>query len=187
MFTYKPKKSSEIYNLKIAHRGYHLKYPENTIGSYIDAINNSYAIELDVRITKDGKIICIHDNNTKRLLGIKGKISNMKYSQINRYNVRKSDQNVPLLSEVLNIVNGKTIILIEIKGIFTDYFKFKLLSIIKDYDGTLYFHTQNLISYFRLKNIFGSKVFWVLNPFRKRFNFIKDKYYKQLILFDNMD
>lgn len=182
MFTYKPKKSSEIYDIRIAHRGYHLNYPENSIGAYVEAINNRYAIELDVRITKDGKLICIHDNSTKRLLGIKGKISNMNYSQVHKYVIKKSNENVPLLSEVLHIINGKTVVLIEIKGIFTDYFKVKLLEILKEYNGVLYFHAQNLVSYFRLKKVFGNKVFWVLNPFRRRFNFIKDKYYKTLLV-----
>lgn len=182
MFTYKPKKSSEIYDIMIAHRGYHLNYPENSIGAYIEAINNSYAIELDVRLTKDGKLICIHDNYTKRLLGINGKISNMNYSQVYKYKIKKSKENVPLLSEVLHIINGKTVVLIEIKGILTRYFEFKLLQILKGYNGVLYFHTQNLVSYFRLKKIFKDKVFWVLNPFRRRFNFIKDKYYKKILI-----
>lgn len=77
MFMYIPKKSKEIYNTVIAHRGYHEIYPENTIKSYIEAIRHNMAIELDIRMTKDGYIICMHDRYTNRLLEKKRK--NVKY------------------------------------------------------------------------------------------------------------
>ncbi len=178
MFFYTPKKSKEIYKEKIAHRGFHKNFPENTMPAYNDAINRNYAIELDIRLTKDKKIICIHDRYARRLLGIKGKISNFTYYDIERYNVLNSDYKVPTLSEVLKLVNGKKDILIEVKGYLTDEFKKILLQEISGYTGNLYFHSKNIFTYFILKNIFKNKVFWVLNPFRKRFNFIKAKNYK---------
>lgn len=180
MFTYIPKKSKDIYNIIIAHRGYHYIYPENTIASYKEAIKRNMAIELDIRITKDGYIVCIHDRYAKRLLGIKGRIAHMCLSQVEECNVCNTLQKVPLLNEVLNVISGKIPLLIEVKGLLTYEFENKLLYLILNYDGIVYFHTENLISYYRLKNIWGDKVFFILNPFRKRFMFLKNRYYKKL-------
>lgn len=180
MFTYIPKKSRDIYNIVIAHRGYHYNYPENTIASYKEAIKRNIAIELDIRMIKDGYIVCIHDRYAKRLLGIKGKISNMDLKRIGMCKVKDSFQGVPLLKETLKLVDGKIPLLIEVKGLLTYRFKIKLLQLLLNYKGVIYFHTKNLISYYKLKSIWGDKVFYILNPFRKRFLFLKNKYYRKL-------
>lgn len=83
MFSYIPKKSREIYEEKIAHRGFHLNFPENSMPAYLEAINKKLSIELDIRLTKDNEIICMHDRYLKRLLGKKRK--NKQY-QLFRYN-----------------------------------------------------------------------------------------------------
>ncbi len=77
-----PKKSKEIYNVKIAHRGYHKNHGENTLEAFREAMENDFAIETDIRITKDGVLVCYHDRYLKRLLGSKGKISEYTYSEI---------------------------------------------------------------------------------------------------------
>ncbi len=181
MFQYIPKKSNEIYSKIIAHRGLHCIFPENTIPAYIEAINRKYAIELDVRITKDKELICIHDRYAKRLLGKKGKISNYNYNDIKDLKILNSMEKVPKLIDVLKIVNGNVPLLIEIKGLFTNEYKSKLLSVLSNYNGKVYFHAKNIITFVKLKNIYDDKVFWILNPLRKRFNFIKSKSYKQII------
>lgn len=179
MLTYVPKKSKEIYNNIIAHRGYHEYYPENTIKSYIEAIKHNMAIELDIRMTKDEYIICMHDRYTRRLLGKKGKTSNMMLNEIRNCKIKNSNENIPLLEDVLNVINGNVPILIEVKGFLNNRFNSKLLYYISNYDGKVYFHAKNIITYFILRSIWFDKVFYILNPFRKRFNFIKSKYYRK--------
>lgn len=179
MFQYIPKKSKEIYNEKIAHRGFHLKFPENTIPAYIEAVNKNLAIELDIRMTKDKKIICLHDRHTKRLLGRKGKTSNLLYKDIKEYNVLNSKEKVPTLNEVLEIIGGKSVLLIEVKGFFNNNFRNELVEELKGYKGKVYFHAKNIFTFLKLKSIFYDKVFWILNPFRKRFDFIKTRWYKR--------
>lgn len=181
MFQYIPNKSKEIYNEKIAHRGFHFKFPENTIPAYIEAINKNYAIELDIRMTKDGNIICMHDRYTKRLLGKSGKTSNYLYEDLKNINILNSSEKVPKFKDVLDIIEGKTPILIEVKGYFNDKFKIKLNDILSNYNGKIYFHAKNIFTFFKLRNIYGNKVFWILNPLRKRFNFIKEKAYKKIL------
>jgi glycerophosphoryl diester phosphodiesterase len=54
----------------IAHRGYSQKAPENTVSSFKLAWeNNTDACELDMYLTKDGKVVIIHDKDTKRTCG----------------------------------------------------------------------------------------------------------------------
>jgi len=53
-----------------AHRGYSYKYPEMTRTAYQAAIEAGVdGFECDVRLTKDKKVICFHDENTKRITG----------------------------------------------------------------------------------------------------------------------
>lgn len=180
MFSYIPKKSKDIYKEKIAHRGFHLKYPENTLSAYMEAINKKYAIEIDIRLTKDNHIICLHDRHIRRLLGSKGKTSNLLYEEIKKYKVLESNEYVPKFIDVLGIVDGKIPLLIEVKGIFGKKFQNELIKELEHYDGKIYFHAKNLLAYLKLKKIWGDKVFWVLNPLRKRFNFIKNRQYRKI-------
>ena len=78
-------------------------------------------------------------------------------------------------SDVLNLVNGKVALLIEVKGILTKRFQEKLLEILKEYKGVIYFHAKNMITYVRLRRLFNDRTFYILDPLRKRFNFIKSK------------
>ena len=174
-FTYIPKKSREIYNEIIAHRGIHISYPENSIAAYKEAISKKIAIELDIQMTKDGKIICIHDKNIKRLLKTKGKVKDLYYSEILNHYILNSNEKVPTFEEVLNLVNGKVTLLIEVKGYLNNEFEKKLIILLKDYSGTIYFHVENIFTFLKLKMIWHKKVFFILNPFRKRFNFIKSR------------
>ena len=172
---FKTKKSREIYDLIIAHRGLHTKFPENTIKAYESALEKGYAIELDIRFTRDEKIVCFHDRYTKRLLGISGTASHKTYKELSGYFVKKTNEKIPLLSDVLKLVDGKVALLIEVKGILTKRFQEKLLEILKEYKGVIYFHAKNMITYIRLGRLFNDRTFYILDPLRKRFNFIKSK------------
>lgn len=97
----------------IAHRGVYdnKNIYENTLESFALAIKKGYIIELDVRITKDDKIIVFHDKNTKRITKINKIIEKTTYKELNNQKII----NIPLLQEVLKLTNGKVPILIEIK------------------------------------------------------------------------
>ena len=183
MFTYIPKKSKEIYNLKIAHRGYHKYLAENTIEAYLEAIARGYAIELDIRYTKDRKIICIHDRYAKRLLGKYKKIISMKYNEIKRLCIKGTYLKVPLFKDVLKILPHNSCILVEVKGFGSSSYIENLRTLIEEYKEKFwfYFHVKNLFTYFKLKKLYHDRVFWILNPFRKRFDFIKTKDYEKYL------
>ncbi len=177
--TYIPRKAKNnldnIYKETIAHRGYHFNYPENSMLAYEEAIRRKEAIELDIRMTKDGIIICLHDRYLKRLLGISGRASKMTFDQIEKCKILKTQSSVPTLEEALKVIDGKVTLLIEVKGLMNKRFENKIINMLSKYKGKLYFHAKNIITYYKLKSIYKDKVFWVLNPFRRRFNFIKAK------------
>lgn len=102
----------------IAHRGLTSDFiKENTIEAYINAINNNYnGIELDIRLTKDNKIVCLHDKFINRTSNGKGSINNLMYKDLLKYNfgTKKVQSKIPLLSNVIKKLNN-TIIFIELK------------------------------------------------------------------------
>ena len=98
-----------------AHRGVHNVYPENSIPAFEDAINLRLGIELDIHISSDGKLVVFHDDNLRRMTGVNEYIKLLPYSQIREYKLNNTQYGIPLLSDVLALVNGKVPLLIEIK------------------------------------------------------------------------
>jgi len=101
----------------IAHRGLHTNdFPENTTGAFLNAVRNGYDIELDVRMTKDGKLIVIHDDNLNRLCQIASNVKDLKYDELKSYKILHTTETIPLLSDVLEIIPTTTRLLIELKS-----------------------------------------------------------------------
>src|SRR5437016_10529137 len=67
----------------IAHRGEHLRNPENTIPAFEEAIRvGADFIEVDVRTTADGKLVLSHDGTVDRRTTSKGEISKMTFDEV---------------------------------------------------------------------------------------------------------
>lgn len=101
-----------------AHRGLFSNgtaFPENSLPSFTKAVENGYGIELDVQLTKDNKLVVFHDNTLSRMCGIDVKVRDKTYRELCNLTLLATDCKIPLLSEVLNIVNGSVPLLIEIK------------------------------------------------------------------------
>ena len=94
---------------KIAHRGIHNLYLENTLPAFEEAIRKNYTIELDVRLSKDNIVVVFHDYNLKRIFDINRNIHDLTLKEIKKY------QYIPTLEETLKFIQGKVPILIEIK------------------------------------------------------------------------
>ena len=96
----------------IAHRGLHdSKVLENSLLSFKLAIDKNYIIELDVRLSKDNKVIVYHDITLKRLFNVKKEIEDLTLKEI-----KNISKDIPTLEETLKFVNDKVPLLIEIKG-----------------------------------------------------------------------
>ena len=99
----------------IAHRGGRSLGPENTL-SCINAGIESGAdlVEIDVHMTSDGRVVVCHDETVDRTTDGKGKIEEMTFEQVSRLSIEGSEH-VPTLEEVLEAVNGRCGLLIEVK------------------------------------------------------------------------
>lgn len=120
-----------------AHRGLHDgKIPENSLTAFAKAVDAGYGIELDVRLTKDGKLVVFHDDNTLRMTGIKAKAKNLTLKQIKEFYLKGTKERIPELKEVLELVAGKVPILFELKSHgLAGALEPALYEAIKDYDG----------------------------------------------------
>ncbi len=121
-----PKSLSELKTAKrpliIAHRGYRAKYPENTLAAFQGAIDAGVdMIELDVLLTRDRKIVVIHDESLDRTTNGQGMVSDYTLSELKTFDAgswfdfRFSEERLPTLQEVLDLVQGRVFINIEIK------------------------------------------------------------------------
>ena len=104
----------------IAHRGiYNSKIKENTYLAIFNAINNKniYGVEFDIRLTKDNKIVVIHDKTINRTSNGIGIVENMTLKELQKYNFGSKDfyQTIPTLEKILEI-NTNKLFLIEIKA-----------------------------------------------------------------------
>ncbi len=115
--------SSEFSDKPIyfGHRGERNKAPENTIESYRSAINNGLnAIELDVRMTKDEKLVCSHNIDLERETNGNGFIDEISYKDLSKvragtqFPISKQEP-IPLLLDVVASIPKTILINIEIK------------------------------------------------------------------------
>ena len=170
----------------IAHRGYHnskMNIPENSILAFKRAIRNKYIIELDVHITKDNKIVVFHDFSLKRLFNVNKLVENCTYNELLNYSFPNTNQKIPLLKSVLNIVNGSVPIIIEIKSLsFNGKLEKELCKIIDNYNGLIYVQSFNILSilWFRInkKKIKRGIIYSSLD---KKTNILKNNIIKQIL------
>ncbi|KAI9497071.1 PLC-like phosphodiesterase [Zychaea mexicana] len=110
-----PSKYREIQDLPgvIAHRGYSGKYPENTMLSYEKGVEaKATALEGDIRLTKDGEIIMMHDMKLNRTTTGHGKIGEVNYHGYIDGLETKSDppQPIPLFRDVVKLMLRQDVI-----------------------------------------------------------------------------
>jgi len=104
----------------IAHRGLYdneKNIPENSEMAFKAAIKQKYMIELDVQVIKDHRVIVFHDDNLKRMCDEKKDVTELG-DDYKIYELLGTKQIIPLLDEVLQLVNGTVPLLIDIKSNF---------------------------------------------------------------------
>ncbi|MCW4022941.1 MAG: glycerophosphodiester phosphodiesterase family protein [Candidatus Bathyarchaeota archaeon] len=101
--------------LKIGHRGARAYEPENTLSSFRKAVElGANAVELDVRKTKDGKLVVIHNADVNKTTNGEGAVNELTLDQIQKL-VTDKDEQIPTLDDVLDAVGKKVKVLVEIK------------------------------------------------------------------------
>ena len=174
----------------IAHRGLHDSNTiENTLNAFIKAIDKRYIIELDIHMLNDKTIVVYHDFNLKRLTGVNKIIETISYNELSKLKI-KSRYQIPTLNQVLNIVNGKVPLLIEVKDMGSSrIIEEELIKILDNYSGNFaiqstnpkvidwfYKHKKNYIVGLIILNDLNYKIF---KKYTKKLDFIS-VYKKQL-------
>ena len=86
-----------IFDIKkiryISHRGFQPMAPENSLPSFTYAgVLGQWAIETDVRMTKDGELICCHNDSVDSYCDGVGKITDMTLSEIRKLRIIKGNR-----------------------------------------------------------------------------------------------
>lgn len=101
-----------------AHRGLYnnlWKIPENSLRAFSQAVDHHYGIELDVHLTKDHQLAVFHDDTLWRMCHQSQRISETNYNDLKNIHLLDSSEHIPLLTDVLTLVNGRVPIIIELK------------------------------------------------------------------------
>lgn len=102
-----------------AHRGLHdnaTEAPENSMAAFRKAVEAGFGMELDVQVTKDGVPVIFHDFTLKRICGVEGKVVNCTYEELQAYTLCQSEERIPRLSDLLEMVDGRVPLIVEIKA-----------------------------------------------------------------------
>ena len=103
-----------------AHRGFSARYPENTMLAFQKALDvQCDGIEFDVHLTRDGKIVIIHDERLERTTNGHGFIKDTDYAELHRLDAGKGEP-IPTLDDYFDLVEKTSILTnIELKnGVF---------------------------------------------------------------------
>lgn len=108
----------------IAHRGEHIRNPENTISAFRTAVElGADFFEVDVRTTSDGKLVLMHDGTVDRTANATGPVAGMSFSAIRALDVgiKKGSHfkgmHVPTLDEAMEVAGTSTGIYLDCKDV----------------------------------------------------------------------
>lgn len=122
----------------VAHRGFFnlSDAPENSMKAFDYALKAGLAVEMDVQQTKDGAVIVFHDETLNRMTGVKGDVAHWTLKDLQSLYLNQTDQTIPTLKEVLDLVQGRIPLHIEIKqeGVVGDL-ENAVLAVLENYAG----------------------------------------------------
>lgn len=103
----------------VGHRGACGYEPENTLRSFKRALDDGVSmIELDVQLCASGELVVMHDLTVDRTTNGHGKVALLPYTKLLTFDAGMGEH-IPLLTEVIDMIHGRAIINIELKGPLT--------------------------------------------------------------------
>ena len=111
-------KKAPFLGRNFAHRGLHSEdqsVPENSMKAFALAAETGYGMELDVQLSKDGQVVVFHDDTLDRACGVASRVDELDYDELKQLPLFGTDERIPLFSEVLALVYGRTPLIVELK------------------------------------------------------------------------
>ncbi|QEM07956.1 glycerophosphodiester phosphodiesterase family protein [Mucilaginibacter rubeus] len=106
-----------------AHRGDHVVYPENTLEAYKEAIKNEADyVEIDLRTTKDGELVSMHDGSINRMTDGKGQLKDFTLAELLQLKVESKDTaskqafRIPTFKQILQLCKNRIGIYLDFKA-----------------------------------------------------------------------
>lgn len=106
-----------------AHRGDHVIYPENTLEGYKEAIKNEADyVEIDLRTTKDGELVSMHDGSINRMTDGNGQLKDFTLAELLQLKVKSKDTTnkeifrIPTFKQILQMCKNKIGIYLDFKA-----------------------------------------------------------------------
>ncbi len=113
--------STTTQTLIIAHRGASAHAPENTLAAFQLAVaQGADAIELDAKLSLDGQIVVIHDQNVERTTNGNGKVGELTLSELQALDAGSwfspafAGEKIPTLRQVFEVIGDKLLINVEL-------------------------------------------------------------------------
>ena len=92
----------------VAHRGASDEHAEHTLTAYTQAIDDGAdALECDVRLTRDGVLICVHDRRVDRTSDGRGVVSTLELAELRDLDFGSWRDNQDLLSDPITMASDK--------------------------------------------------------------------------------
>ncbi len=102
----------------VAHRGFHdasAGVIENTLPAISAAVEHGFAVEIDVRLTGDDRVVAFHDATLVRLTTSEGRVDATDLAALQAAELRSTASRIPTLEAVLDRIGGRTGLFIELK------------------------------------------------------------------------
>jgi glycerophosphoryl diester phosphodiesterase len=100
--------------LIIGHRGAAALAPENTLAALMKGLACADAVEVDVRLSEDGVPVVIHDATLERTTNGQGPVRSRSLEELRSLDAGDGER-IPTLAEVLALVKGRTLLIVELK------------------------------------------------------------------------
>lgn len=121
IFPGRKKDIDEFISVKYAHRGLHDgEKAENSLSAFKAAVDHGFGIELDVRLSKDNKLVVFHDDTLDRVCGREGNVRDFTAAELATFKLLNTNEGIPTFDQVLELVDGKVPLLVEIKEFTSD-------------------------------------------------------------------
>ena len=191
LFLMAPKKTKDMEKYKnkyYAHRGLHnSERAENSMSAFRAAVEAGYGIELDVRLSKDGKLVVFHDDTLDRVCGREGKVIDFTADELATFSLSGTSDGIPLFTDVLSLVDGKIPLLVEIKENPSDSsVSTTTCEILKNYHGDYIVESFNPLSLKVVKKMLPDASRGILcQQYMKRKNLKKPLYFFMQMLVGN--